>query len=148
MSLKTDIRVKNGLRIFFGGFLFSALLSAVFLLILALIMYFSDIDGRYVSIIGSVLILLAIFAGAFYAGSKAKSHRTAFGGGIGLLCFTVLYLFAIEASDGKVFSAKTAVICIICILVGIIASLVPKSKSTVKIKKHTKKHKRSVKSGA
>lgn len=138
-NVKENQNIGKALKHLFKGFLISVVSLTVFLLILAAIMYFSSLSDKITGAIGCILVLISVFMGASAAARSDTSHKGLIGAAVGFLCFVLLYLFALEMTDGGVFSMRTALTGVICILVGLIGGTM---QSGEKKKKKTSKPKK------
>lgn len=87
--------------------LVSVLLTAALLLIMALILYKTDLSGIAENIMVVILYLAACLAGGFVLGRQEEKKRFLWGAGFGVLYFLLLMLVSALLPAGETSTVQT-----------------------------------------
>lgn len=93
---------KNNWSLYFKAFLIEIIITAVFILGFALVMYFTESAFNYAPIFATVSIAIGAFATAYYSAKRIGNKGFLTGLMIGGITFIVITLISLIIDDGAV----------------------------------------------
>lgn len=93
-----------------------------FNLILAILYYFNIINNKTLSILNTILILISMFIGGLYIGSKSNKNGYLEGIKLGILTILILFIISYLAFDNSL-SVKSLIYYLAAVISSIIGSM-------------------------
>lgn len=114
------------LKCIIKGLLFTIIMIVLFLILITVISYFTDVNDNMVNILIFSGIGLGVFAGAFAASKASESHGAVYGIAIGILSFMLFLLFSITANGRLCFNSHIASVLAVCVCSGFLGGILGK----------------------
>jgi len=108
------------------GLLFTVIMTFIFLLLVTVISYFTDVSAKAVDILIFLGLGLGVLSGSF-AVSKASENRGAvYGIVIGILSFLLFLVFSVSVNGRFCFNSHVVSIMAVCLCSGFLGGILGK----------------------
>lgn len=93
---------ENKYSVFIKAFIIEAIITAVGVLVFAVIMYFLDAGYEYSAVFATVSLAIGCFFGAFYAAKKFGQKGLLNGAIVGIITFAIILVVSLIVDKGAV----------------------------------------------
>lgn len=100
--MNKELKGKKDFKLVFSSVILQIVVSALFVVIFAAIMYFLEIDNKYSPVFGSVAVAFGAFVNAVYLSSKKKRKGYLYGAIVGGITFIIITLVGLVLNEGGV----------------------------------------------
>lgn len=114
------------LKCIIKGLLFTVIMVLLFLIIITVISYFTDVNDNTVNILIFFGIGFGVYAGAFAASKASESYGTVYGIVVGALSFMLVLLFSIAANGRLCVNSHIASVLAVCVCSGFLGGILGK----------------------